>query len=357
MLFVGRQENVLVLVLLSVVVNGFTFGPKICPRPGSILHGSSLVRIASPSPLPLPLPPLYSSSTASSETSTFVNDTFAEATGEIATTIDKQEEEEEVVVKEGNDEDEDDEEDDDEGDWVFEEYDRLVVQDLIGSEWRVGSLYDARRYNPDFNIYETWVRLLEFPQKKNWFQNDIVKKNVAVWGDGSKGTWDFDYSAQYLVITKTSFRNYKGTVQYACSLNDYYYLSGQIMGYNLLNPAGLYGRWQASRLGQDPEIMGEAPWANYGKGEEGVREDLVSSKELAREATDFRPEDGFFSILFFGNKKQKEAMWALFNSDRKALTMTPDEEQQQQLEEEEAGKEEESKKETQKDKNGWFGLW
>ena len=143
----------------------------------------------------------------------------------------------------------DDEDDDDEYEYV--EYDALSEDEFLGSEWLVGTVMDN---NPN-KIQETWCRLA--------VDND--GKNVAIWGDNSEGTWNWDTANQFLSFSKNSLI---GKDIWAGVVDDYYYIQGTVRGWNFLSPAAVLGQWQAKRLGIDPEEAGVAPWFEQNQEEE-----------------------------------------------------------------------------------------
>jgi hypothetical protein len=136
----------------------------------------------------------------------------------------------------------DDDDDDDEYEYV--ELDNLTEQDFIGSEWIVGTNWDK---SPN-TIDETWTRLII----------DKDGKNIAVWGDDSKGTWTFDVPSQFLSISKENI--FAGKQIWACTISDYYYLQGTVRGWTYWSAAAVIGQWQAKRLGVDKEEAGTPPW-------------------------------------------------------------------------------------------------
>lgn len=143
-----------------------------------------------------------------------------------------------------SDTDKDDEVDDDD-EYEYVEYDNLTEQDFILSEWMVGTNWD----NKPNTIDETWVRLI----------TDNDGKNVAIWGDNSKGTWTFDVPSQFLSISKENIL--AGKQIWACTISDnYYYIQGTVRGWTYWLPAAVLGQWQAKRLGIDPKEAGTPPW-------------------------------------------------------------------------------------------------
>lgn len=132
---------------------------------------------------------------------------------------------------------------DEEDEFEYVEYDILTEPEFMRSEWLVGTCMDS---NPN-KIEETWVRLA----------TDKDGKNVAVWGDGSQGTWNFDVANQFLSMSK---ENFFGKDIWAGVVDDYYYTYGTVRGWNFISPASVRGQWQAKRLGVDPEEAGTPPW-------------------------------------------------------------------------------------------------
>jgi hypothetical protein len=135
----------------------------------------------------------------------------------------------------------DDDDDDDEYEYV--EYDILTEPEFTGSEWLIGTVMDKNTNKID----ETWVRL----------GVDKDGKNVAVWGDNSGGTWNFDTANQFLSFSK---ENLLGKDIWAGVVEDYYFTQGTVRGWNFISPAAVVGQWQAKRLGVDPKEAGVAPW-------------------------------------------------------------------------------------------------
>lgn len=134
-------------------------------------------------------------------------------------------------------------EDDEEEEYEYVEYDILAEPEFMGSEWLVGTVMDK---NPN-KIVETWARLA----------TDKDGKNIAIWGDGSEGTWSFDVANQFLSISKEALW---GKDIWAGVVDDYYYTQGTVRGWNFFAAAEVKGQWQAKRLGVDPEEAGVAPW-------------------------------------------------------------------------------------------------
>lgn len=145
----------------------------------------------------------------------------------------------------------DDEDDDDDDEYEYVEYEMLTEPEFLGSEWLVGTCDDK---SPD-RIDETWVRLA----------TDKDGKNVAIWGDNSEGTWNFDTANQFLSMSK---ENLLGKKIWAGVVEDYYFTQGTVRGWNFLSPAAVLGQWQAKRLGVDPEEAGVAPWFEQEEEEE-----------------------------------------------------------------------------------------
>ena len=135
-------------------------------------------------------------------------------------------------------------ESDDDDEYEYVEFDSLTEQEFIGSEWIVGTNWDK---NPN-KIDETWTRLIV----------DKDGKNIAVWGDDSKGTWTFDIPSQFLSISKENLL--AGKQIWACTISDYYFLQGTVRGWTYWSAAAVIGQWQAKRLGVDKDEAGTAPW-------------------------------------------------------------------------------------------------
>mmetsp|Transcript_31551 Transcript_31551/g.92313 ORF Transcript_31551/g.92313 Transcript_31551/m.92313 type:complete len:230 (-) Transcript_31551:18-707(-) len=142
-----------------------------------------------------------------------------------------------------NNNDNADDEEEEEEEFEYVEYDILTESEFMSSEWLVGTCMDS---NPN-KIEETWVRLA----------TDKDGKNVAIWGDGSQGTWNFDVANQFLSMSK---ENFFGKDIWAGVVDDYYYTYGTVRGWNFISPAAVRGQWQAKRLGVDPDEAGTAPW-------------------------------------------------------------------------------------------------
>ena len=143
------------------------------------------------------------------------------------------------------------EEDDDDDEYEYVEYDILTEPEFIKSEWLVGTVMDN---NPN-KIVETWVRLAY----------DEKGKAVAVWGDNSEGSWNFDVASQFLSFSK---ENLLGKQIWAGVVDDYYFTAGTVRGWNIFQPAAVVGQWQAKRLGIDPDEAGTAPWFETDEEEE-----------------------------------------------------------------------------------------
>lgn len=133
--------------------------------------------------------------------------------------------------------------DDDDDEYEFVEYDILTEVEFLGSEWLVGTVMDGRNNN----IGETWVRLA----------TDDDGKNVAVWGDNSAGTWNWDTANQFLSVSKNAPW---GKNIWAGVVDDYYYCRGTVRGWNFFSPASVVGQWQARRLNVEKGEAGVAPW-------------------------------------------------------------------------------------------------
>ena len=135
----------------------------------------------------------------------------------------------------------DDEEEDDLYEYI--EYDTLQESDFSQSEWLMGTNFDK---NPN-EIEETWCRLAV----------DERGQNVAVWGQGSTGTWSFDSASQFLSISRESVI---GKQIWAGVVDDYYYIQGTVRGWTFWQPASVLAQWQGKRLGVDEAEAGTAPW-------------------------------------------------------------------------------------------------
>jgi len=131
--------------------------------------------------------------------------------------------------------------------WEYEEFEDLAESDFIGSEWKVGTVWNDKTKQ----IKETWARLI-IDEKSD--------TNIVVWGDGAKGKWNFDLASQFLSMSKDSFGGWFGKKIWAGSTDDYYFLSGTVRGWNPTAPASVLAQWQAKRLGVDPDEAGVAPW-------------------------------------------------------------------------------------------------
>jgi hypothetical protein len=142
------------------------------------------------------------------------------------------------------------EEDDDE-EYEYVELDYLAETEFLGSEWLIGTCMDK---NPN-KIVETWCRLAV----------DKNGKNVAIWGDNSEGTWNWDVASQFLSFSKEALW---GKDIWAGVVDDYYYMQGTVRGWSFFSAAKVVAQWQAKRLGVDPEEAGIAFW-NQVQEEEG----------------------------------------------------------------------------------------
>lgn len=141
------------------------------------------------------------------------------------------------------------EEDDEDDEYEYEEYESLTEADFYNSEWKIGTLWDNSN-----NIDETWFRCVV---KEGDFG---AVEFIAVWGDGSRGKWNFDAASQFFSISKDSYGGWLGKKIWAGTVDDYYYMQGTIRGWNPISPASVLGQWQAKRLGVDREEAGIAPW-------------------------------------------------------------------------------------------------
>lgn len=177
--------------------------------------------------------------------------------------------------------DEDNEEDDDE--YEYEEYESLTEADFYNSEWKIGTLWD----NSD-NIEETWFRCVV---KESDFG---AVEFIGIWGDGSKGKWNFDASTQFFSISKDSYGGWLGKQIWAGSVDDYYYMQGTIRGWNPISPASVLGQWQAKRLGVDREEAGIAPWFEM-KNDETVDSDETNQLNENSETKAQSPAPWFVS--------------------------------------------------------------
>jgi hypothetical protein len=139
----------------------------------------------------------------------------------------------------------------------------LTEPEFMGSEWLVGTVMDSNQRK----IQETWVRLA----------TNKDGKNVAIWGDNSQGTWNFDTANQFLSFSKERIW---GKEIWAGVVDDYYFSNGTVRGWNFFSAAAVLGQWQAKRLGVDPEEAGTPPWfeEEEEEGEELVEEQPVNSK-------------------------------------------------------------------------------
>ena len=157
----------------------------------------------------------------------------------------------------------DDDDDDDDDEYEYVDFDSLTEEEFIGSEWIVGTNWDK---NPK-KIDETWTRLIV----------DKDGKNIAVWGDDSKGTWTFDVPSQFLSISKENL--FAGKKIWACAISDYYFLQGTVRGWTYWSAAAVIGQWQAKRLGVDKEETGTAPWFMTSEELATVSEDSTNSDD------------------------------------------------------------------------------
>ena len=151
--------------------------------------------------------------------------------------------------------------DDDEDEYEYVELEMLTETDFLGSEWLVGTVFDSSKNS----IKETWCRLVV----------DEKGKNIAVWGDDSTGTWNFDVASQFLSFSKD---NLWGKNIWAGVVDDYYFLQGTVRGWSFLLPASVVGQWQARRLGVDADEAGVAPWFQLESSEEEAKERLSQAK-------------------------------------------------------------------------------
>lgn len=177
--------------------------------------------------------------------------------------------------KDNDDKDDKDDNDDKEEEWEIVEFEELDESDFINSEWKVGTNW----YNKPNEIDTTWVRLIIDPESE---------KNVAIWGDNSKGFWKIDAAAQFFQISKETFGGWGGKKLWAGPIEDYYYLQGTVRGWNPIRPASVTGQLQMIRLGVDREEAGVAPWFEdeeneneneNGESDEKETEALPESKE------------------------------------------------------------------------------
>ena len=156
-------------------------------------------------------------------------------------------EENKIVVN--NEEKDEVEEDDDDDEYELVEYENLTVADFIKSEWKVGTNWNHKKDKVDV----TWVRLII---------DEKDSTNVAIWGDGAKGKWQLDESAQFISVSKETFGGWGGKKIWAGPMEDYYYMQGTVRGWNPIRSASVLGLWQMIRLGVDEEERGTAPWAD-----------------------------------------------------------------------------------------------
>eukprot|EP00586_Coscinodiscus_wailesii_P012032 CAMPEP_0172497474 /NCGR_PEP_ID=MMETSP1066-20121228/100539_1 /TAXON_ID=671091 /ORGANISM="Coscinodiscus wailesii, Strain CCMP2513" /LENGTH=161 /DNA_ID=CAMNT_0013270279 /DNA_START=137 /DNA_END=619 /DNA_ORIENTATION=+ len=89
------------------------------------------------------------------------------------------------------------EDDDDDDGYEEVELEYLTENDFYNSEWKIGTVWNK---NARSQIEETWVRLIS--------REDGT--NVAVWGDGAKGTWVVDVPSQFFSISKETFGGWGG---------------------------------------------------------------------------------------------------------------------------------------------------
>jgi len=148
-----------------------------------------------------------------------------------------------AVVETSNNNDDDDEE---EEEWELVEYENLNESDFLGSEWKVGTAW-----NKIDAVDTTWVRLVIDEKTDN---------NLAIWGDGGRGTWKVDVAAQFFTVSQDTFGGWGGKKIWAGPIEDFYYLQGTVRGWNVISPASVIAQWQMIRLGVDREEAGAAPW-------------------------------------------------------------------------------------------------
>lgn len=134
--------------------------------------------------------------------------------------------------------------DDDDEEYEMEEFEFLTESDFYGSEWKVGTVMENKK-----KIDETWCRLVV---------ND--GKFMAIWGDNSEGTWNFDAASQFLSISKDTFGGWFGKKIWGGTVDDFYFIEGTVRGWSPISAAGVIGQWQCKRLGVDPDEAGIAPW-------------------------------------------------------------------------------------------------
>ena len=169
----------------------------------------------------------------------------------------------------------DDDDDDDDEEYEYIEYEALTEAEFLNSEWLVGSNWDT---NPS-KIEETWARCVV----------DKDGKNVVVWGDNASGQWSLDVASQFFSMSKENM--WTGKKIWACTVDDYYYLQGNIRGWNFLQPASVLGQWQARRLGVDKDETGTAPWFQEGKDDNDDNNNEDNPSLAAADATDSNDED------------------------------------------------------------------
>jgi hypothetical protein len=159
-------------------------------------------------------------------------------------------------------------EDDDDDEYEYEEYESLTEADFYNSEWKIGTLWDNAN-----KIEETWFRCVVR-------EGDLgAVEFIAVWGDGSKGKWNFDAASQFFSISKDSYGGWLGKKIWAGTVDDYYYMQGTIRGWNPISPASVLGQWQAKRLGVDREEAGIAPWFQTEEDDNEEAENVVEEEK------------------------------------------------------------------------------
>ena len=156
--------------------------------------------------------------------------------------------------------------DDDDDEYEYVEYELLSEAEFTGSEWLVGTVMDKSSNRID----ETWCRLAI----------DKDGKNIAIWGDNSEGSWNFDVASQFLSMSKEALW---GKDIWAGVVDDYYYLQGTVRGWSFLSAAEVVGQWQARRLGVEPDEAPTAPWFETNNeeetGEEAPKLEAATSSE------------------------------------------------------------------------------
>lgn len=85
------------------------------------------------------------------------------------------------------------------------ELDFLTSSDFIDTEWKIGTL--PRGSTKGEQIETTWVRLYAPEGDPRAFGGG---KQKAQWGDGGKGTWNFDEAGQFLSVSKEVRARAKG---------------------------------------------------------------------------------------------------------------------------------------------------